>query len=315
MSPPTGVICAGNYLVDILTWPVTEVRWDATSWVEQIVQTLGGNGATTSFAMARLGIRVRALGSVGDDGTGRYVLDALEGAGVDVSRLQRLPDSATPATTVLVSPDGARALLHRPGASRAAFTEPVQFHEELIDGMLHFHLANPFGLPLLRPQAAATLARARQAGLSTSLDTGWDAKGEWMEVIGPCLPELDVLFVNRDESKMLTGSDHPDEAAKFFRSRGARIVVIKLGAEGCAVFSSSEAFRARAYEVFVVDSTGAGDSFAGAFLACWLENRALGEAAQFANAVGALCIQSLGGTTGLRSRDETERWIAQHPLR
>ena len=304
-----GVLCAGSLVVDILTRPLdSQIRWDATTWVDEIQQSLGGNGANTAFALARLGARVRVLGAVGQDAFGDFVVGALASAGADTSWVRRA-DAPTAASTVLVRTDGARALLNRPGASRVAFSEPIDFTAGLIAGFSHFHLANVFGLPSLRPYAAETLARARRAGLVTSLDTGWDARNEWLAVVGPCLAHADYLFVNQDEARMLAGTDDPAAVAQFFRDRGVTTVVVKLGAQGCAVSSAGGSFHSPAFAVPTVDTTGAGDCFTGAFLALLAEGAPLATAARWANAAGALSVQALGATAGLLDRAATESWI------
>jgi sugar/nucleoside kinase (ribokinase family) len=86
-------------------------------------------------------------------------------------------------------------------------------------------------------------------------------------------------------------------------------VVIKLGARGCAVFTSGEATHVPGFVVDVVDTTGAGDCFAGGFLAALNSGAAYAEAARFANAVGALSVQKIGAINGVRSRAETEAWL------
>ncbi len=234
------VLCAGNLTEDILVWPVETVVFNTTTWVKDIVTSFGGNGANTSYAIARLGAEVRLAGLVGADPTGDKILRQLRDAGVDL-RVNRcgLP---TPATVVVVRSDGARSFLHRPGASNESFAEPLEFVPDLIEGCTHFHLANPFAMPKMRPQAAGTLRRARSAGLTTSIDTGWDALGEWIEVVGPCLPYLDLVFVNVDEAEKLTGCAGPRQAAAFFREHGASATVVKLGAEGCRVFDGRRRF-------------------------------------------------------------------------
>src|SRR5581483_5017862 len=208
---------------------------------------------------------------------------------VDVAHVRRstLP---TPTTIVLVSSNGARSLLHRPGASREAFSEHPELPAELTEGCKWFHLANVFALPALRSHAGGLLARAREAGLSVSIDTGWDARGEWMDVLKPCLPHADLLFVNEDEARELTGLTHPVEAARALQQHGIANVVVKLGAAGCALFMGDESIACPAFEVPVVDTTGAGDCFVGAFLAALLRGLSYPDACVFANAVGALSV-------------------------
>jgi len=301
------VLCCGNLVRDVLVGPVQEPQWGRTVWVESIVDTFGGNGANTSYVLARLGIPVRLLGAVGDDRAGDEVVSTLTEAGVDtqyVARL-RLP---TPSTVALVNPNGARAFLHRPGASREAFREPFDLAAHHTAGCTWFHLANVFGLPALRPHAASLLKQAHDAGLAISIDTGWDSRGEWMATLSPCLPYVDLLFVNEDEARELTGAADPDEAARILMQQGARAVVVKLGSAGCAFFNADDHFRSPAFPVQAVDTTGAGDCFTGGFLAALQRGYHHREAVRFANAVGALSVQKMGGTTGILSFGETLDW-------
>ena len=302
-----GVVCAGNVVYDILVRPFDALSWGTTTWVESIEPHLGGNGANSSFALAKLGVPVRLAGMVGADSFGDHLVGLLSGAGVDTSYVVR--GAHQTATTVgLVNSSGARQFLHQPGCSGEVFLSPIPFVPEFIGHASHFHLANIFGLVGMRPLGAVNLQAARAAGLTTSLDTGWDGGGEWMRLLAPCLPHVDLLFVNEDESRILSGSEYPREAAKFFRAHGASNVVVKLGAEGCYVVSEHDEVRIPAFRVPVVDTTGAGDCFAGAFLAALHHGYSTFDAARFANAVGALSIQRLGATGGLLSFEETVAW-------
>jgi sugar/nucleoside kinase (ribokinase family) len=163
--------------------------------------------------------------------------------------------------------------------------------------------------------APESLRRARAAGLTTSLDTGWDVRGRWIEDVAACLPLLDLLFMNQDEARMLTGEPDPEQAARRMQSLGATDVVIKLGGQGCAVFTHDSASRYRAYEIEAVDTTGAGDCFVAGFLAALQEGKSYGEAAYFANAIGAMSVQSLGAATGIRSRAAVEMWLRTATLK
>ena len=293
---------------DILVGPVPETAWGRTVWVDSIEEGFGGNGANTSYALARLDTPVRLIGTLGGDEAGSRVLSTLRDAGVDVAHLRRssLP---TASSVVLVNPNGARALLHHPGASREAFTEPLEFTPDLTSGCSWFHLANVYALPALRAHAGELVASARRAGMPVSIDTGWDARGEWMTVLEPCLPHTDLLFVNEDEARELSGQNHPIHAARALQERGAANVVIKLGAAGCVLLLGSESIASPAFQVPVVDTTGAGDCFVGGYLAALQRGLSHPDAAHFANAVGALSVQKLGGTTGLLSFEDTLEWM------
>lgn len=291
-----GVIVTGNIVVDTLVRPADTIVWGGTTWVDDLDQQLGGNGANTSYALGKLGVPARLLGRIGRDSFGDIAVSRLSEASVDLRWITRCA-GATAASVALVAADGQRAFLHRPGVSLAAATEPIEFKPELMANMRHFHLANPFSMLGLRTYAVENLRRAKAAGLSTSLDTGWDALGEWGKILGPCLPFVDMFFVNETEAAVLEGGGLKIEAP---------VVVRKLGAEGCIVNDD----HIPGFAADVVDTTGAGDCFAGGFLAAWIRCIGLREAARFANAVGALSVSKLGATAGLLDYETTLAWMA-----
>ena len=300
-------------VMDILVRPVDRIAWNTTTWVEAVEQHMGGNGANTSYAAAVCGVAVRLVSVAGRDAFGDRLLTELAGAGVDVAHVRRT-DGPTAATVALVNSSGDRLFLHRIGEGAEAF-DPPESDSAISDGMSRFHLANLFALPGLRRRGSEILRGAREAGLTTSVDTGWDSEERWIEDLAPCLPWTDLLFVNQDEAQRLGGAPEIRDAARRLRDAGARTVVVKLGAQGCAVFGEEGELRSPGFEVAVVDTTGAGDCFAGAFLAALERGSHLAEAARFGNAAAALSVQRLGATAGVRAWDETLAWMETAPVR
>ena len=145
----SGVLCCGNLVVDVLIHPVDSLVWGATTMVESIEQRLGGNGSNTSYALGKLGARVRTLGMVGCDAGGDFVLERLSGAGVDISSIAR-SEKATATSTVLVNSAGDRLFLHRLGASAEVDFTREELARQFSAGFSHFHSSSPFGLSRLR---------------------------------------------------------------------------------------------------------------------------------------------------------------------
>lgn len=309
-----GVLCSGSIVSDTLVRPVDGLTWGTTHFLESIENHVGGNGANTSRALGILGIDVRLMGVVGWDDRAEWILPELQRSGVDTSAVVRI-ERPTAATIVLVNEAGERMFLHRLGASEEAFRKPVEFTPALCDGVSHYHFASLYVLPWLRVNGAEMLRRARVAGLTTSLDTNWDPQGEWMKALEPCLPHVDILFLNEDEARMLTGSAGAAETARIVLAKGGGTAVLKLGGRGCAIFTSGEEIRCPAFDVTVKDTTGAGDSFAAGFLAARQRGASWAEAGCFANAVGALSVQELGAVTGVRPLAETEAWMKSARVR
>ncbi len=312
---PEGVLCCGNIVYDTLVRPVDELQWDrGTTFVECIGYHAGGNGANTARALAILGTPVRLLGAVGADEQGRYVASILEHSGVNIVGVSEA-SGPTAATVAIVNSAGDRKFFHRPGASYEAFTKPIHFSSELCSGMSHFHLASFFVLPRLRARGPETLIRARAAGMTTSFDTNWDPEGGWMKTLEPCLPYIDLLFMNEDEARMVTGSSDPALGARVVLEKGLQTSIVKLGARGCAIYTADREILCPAFDVQAKDSTGAGDCFVAGFLAASQRGASLAEAGQFANAVAALSVQNIGAVEGVLPRTETEAWMRITPLR
>lgn len=303
-----GVLCSGNLVYDTLVSPVEDLHWGATTFVDCIEGHPGGNGANTARVLAKLGIPVRLLGAVGSDHPGRLILDALKHSHVDTSFVD-LVDTPTSASVAVVKPSGERKFFHQIGASREAFAKPIEFTPELCQGTTYYHCASMFVLPRFRARGPEPLIHARAAGLKTSFDTNWDPQAGWMQTLAPCLPHLDLLFMNEAEAHMITGVHEPAGVAKIVLAKGLRTLALKLGARGCAIYTQEEEVLCPAFEVEVVDTTGAGDCFAAGFLAATLDGASLAEAGRFANAVAALSVQKVGSVSGVLPKPETERWI------
>jgi sugar/nucleoside kinase (ribokinase family) len=294
------VVVCGNTVFDILTRPVEEVRWGATTVVEKVEQQLGGNAGTTSFTLAKLGVPVTIATLVGRDATAEIVLGHLGAAGVDLSLVQYV-DAPTSIAISLIRRNGDRALLYQLGAASEEFRDfalPV--------GATHFHLAAVYRMRHLRNVAPLFLRRAREAGLRTSLDAQWDTEGEWMKVLSPSLPFADYTLMNEDEARLLTGFAEPADAARVLREHGAKHVVIKLGPRGCW----ADGVEIPGHKVDAVDTTGAGDCFSGGFIAALERGMCVEDAARFANAVGALAVQKVGATAGVLDWDSTLCFMA-----
>jgi len=307
VSGISGVLCCGNVVFDVAVWPVESCDWNTTTWVDTITEGIGGNGANTSYALAALGVPVRLVSVLGDDERGRKLLTILNSAGVDTSGVRRITELPTSATVVLVHQGGDRKFLHRPGASRDL--SAADLRDFRIAGITHLHMANPFALPMLREETATVLRRARESGLTTSVDTGWDSRGRWLMDLGPALPYTDLLFVNEAEARLLGNSDDTRTAIQKLQGCGVRDIIVKTGALGCSIYTQNFVDDVPPFSVEAIDTTGAGDCFAGAFLAGLTRGWTYTECASFANAVGAMNVEHIGAITGLRSFDETLAWM------
>jgi sugar/nucleoside kinase (ribokinase family) len=300
----TDVVCLGILVADAIARPVDGLPEPGSlELVDEVSLHGGGCALNTASVLVRLGLTAAAVGKVGADPLGDFVLRLLDERGVDRRGVVRDRAVATSASVVLVDPHGERSFLHLPGANGRL---P---REELADDILFsgraLHVAGALVMPELDgAPIAAILSEAKVRGLTTSLDTVWDATGRWERLL-PSLPHLDLIVPGMAEAAALSGRSEPEAAAAWLRERGVGTVALTLGSAGCYV--SGEEFEGfvAAPEVAAIDGTGAGDAFAAGFLYGHLSGWPLERTAAFANAAGALATTAVGAVEGVRGLEET----------
>ncbi len=304
-EPALDVLCLGIMVADVVARPVRGLpRKGTLATVERMELHTGGCAVNTAISLAKLGLKVGVMGKAGQDGFGDFVVKVLDGYGIDTRGVVRDPVNNTSATMVMVDEDGERTFIHYIGANGAIREEDIDF--DLVRQARILHVAGHNLMPGFDGEAVGrVLARAHAAGIMTALDTAWDSSGRWLELIAPSLPHIDVFVPSFEEAKQIAGREEPADVAEFFLNYGIRIVALKMGSQGCYVRTRERAFALPIYPVQAVDATGAGDAFAGGFLAGMVKGWDLEQMARLANAVGALCVTAIGATTGVRSLAET----------
>jgi sugar/nucleoside kinase (ribokinase family) len=267
---------------------------------------VGGQAGTIARAMARLGWDVTFVGRVGDDDFGRQARHALIVAGVDVGGVIVDPALRTGATVVL-STGAARAYATFPGSISEVRLSDVT--PTLLSRADHLHIGSFYLLTALRPDMRGLLREARQRGLSTSMDPGWDPRGEWANDLREILPHVDVFLPNEAEALAITSTASPEKALAAL-SGDARTVVVKMGAEGCMARNANEALRCPAFRIQAVDVTSAGDIFNAGFLNGFLSGWSLEESMKFAGACGAISVSRAGSAGIMTGVEQVEEFLA-----
>ena len=293
------IVCLGQFTADVVVTPVAALPEEGKAiFVDNISLTNGGCACNTAVALSRLGVATAVIGTVGCDTFGDFLIAVMDEAGLDAGAMVRDPSVNTSATAVLINPEGERSFLHFSGGNARLSEEEIDY--ETIRGAKVLHVAAAFLVPGLDGEPMArVLSRAREMGVMTSLDTAWDAEGRWMELLRPCLAQVDVFMPSIEEARALSGKEHPPEIAETFLGYGIRTVVIKLGSDGCYARTTEAECIVPAFKVEkIVDTLGAGDSFVAGFLAATVQGWSLRRACRFANAVGADCVGAKG-TSGV----------------
>jgi sugar/nucleoside kinase (ribokinase family) len=310
------VVCLGIMVADVVGRPVRVIPDPGRLvLVDEMGLHTGGCAVNTGTALARVGVPVELIGKVGCDAFGDFILNALSGRGVGTRGVRRDPEAGTAATMVMVDPDGERRFVHCIGVNALFTADDVD--AAIVKGASVLHVAGSLVMPGIDGEPTAELLREAQAvGVTTFLDTVWDATGRWMEVIGPSLPHVDYFVPSLPEARALTGLADPPDVARALLDHGVGTVGIKMSADGCLVMTGDgESIRLPAFQVDVVDTTGAGDAFAAGFIAGVWYGWPLERTARFANAMGALCVTGVGALGGVRSLSETLDFMESAPLR
>jgi len=274
--------------------------------VDDFVMVLGSASAICAMGLARLGDPVAFIGKVGDDPWGEFCVETMAAAGIDVGGVIRDASLKTGVTVSITSPRD-RALVSYMGATGTLGAADVP--DRALAGARHLHVSSFFLQDRLRPGLRRLFARARAAGLSTSLDPGFDPSERWSEDLRGTLAEVDLFFPNEVELRGITGADSVPDALRRLAGGRARTVA-KLGARGAATLADDgRVLQAPSFSLEPVDTTGAGDSFNAGFLHAWLAGRPLEECLRWGVACGSLSTRGLGGTARQATAEEAERLV------
>ncbi len=261
--------------------------------VDDFQMVLGSASAICAMGLARLGTPVTFFGKVGDDPTGHFCLDAMRARGIDLSSVVLDPALKTGVTVAITSPVD-RALVSYLGSIAALGEKDVP--RALFAAADHVHVSSYYLQERLRPGVGTLFREARAAGLTTSLDPGFDPSERWEPDMRETLTHTDIFFPNEVELRALTRLDDPEQAVRSLQ-RGPTRVIAKLGAAGAmALDDEGRPVRVPAPAVDVIDTTGAGDSFDAGFLHAWLGGAGLADSLRLGAACGALSTRGLGGT-------------------
>lgn len=261
----------------------------------------GGPVSTALVALAKLGAKVGYLGILGDDAAGQFLYGDFVRAGVDTRHIQIQPGARTPACMVLVEEKtGRRAIMCYRGTLREyALTDGAR------DDLRATRCLHIDGHSIDAVEEAAALVH--QGGGFVVFDAN-RPRPHWQRFLA-C---TDILIAASSFPSAATGLSDLIEASRHLLAAGPRIVVTTLGPQGCFCLTEQEQFHEPGFSVPVVDTTGAGDAFHGAFIYGLLQKDwPLRRIARFANAVAALNCRRLGGRRGLPTLEEVNQLLEE----
>jgi sugar/nucleoside kinase (ribokinase family) len=303
------IVSLGIHIADVLGRPVTSIpEGQNLAILAEIRITVAGTAAGTSVDLAKLGAQVWAVGAVGNDELGNFVIDTMKRYGIETRGIVRKSNVQTSATMLPIRPNGERPALHVPGANAELTLEDINL--DLIKDADFLHIG---GTPLLKKLDGEPMRDvfkfARQNRVVTTYDLlAMDVPG-LLKKVEVCLPYVDYFMPGFEEAAMMCGFTKKSEVIKFYLDRGAGHTVFKMGSAGSSIAwyenGTVREIRVPIIDVPVVDSTGCGDSYCAGFIVGLSLGWDLREAARLGSACGALVIQGLGSDAGIVDLQKT----------
>jgi sugar/nucleoside kinase (ribokinase family) len=303
------VVSLGIQIVDILGRPVTQIpEGQNVALLEEIRITVAGTAAGTSVDLAKLGAEVYAMGAIGEDELGNFLLSTMQRYGIDTSSLKRKPGVQTSSTMLPIRPNGERPALHVPGANGELVWEDLDL--EVIADADFLHMGGTSLMPKFDGEPTRkVLEFAKQNGVTTTFDLVALQRPDLLDLIEPCLPYVDYFMPGFEETIMMCGLTDRQEIIRFFLDRGAKHTVFKMGEQGSSIAYLENGrineTRIPCFKAPVVDSTGCGDAYCAGFIMGLSLGWDLAKAGRLGTAAGGLVIQGLGSDAGIVDLDQT----------
>jgi len=287
----------GDFAWDVLIRTNSELLRGGDTFGE-VMLTPGGSAANVAVWASRAGYDTEFIGKIGRDRFGQLAQEDLERERV-TAHLVETEGHLTGSVAVFVDHTGERSMVSGHGAD--FYLLPSELPREVLRRAGHIHLtAWSFFVDPPRAAVRAAARMAREAGATVSFDPGsFQMIGEMgVDHFLTVTQDLgiDILLPNKEEGSMLTGglTDPHDIAAALADLYPGALIMLKLDADGALVWEQGEATHIPAGTNNLLDATGAGDSFAGGFLAHYLVNHRAVDAARYATTISAWVIEHLG---------------------
>ncbi len=286
---------------------------------ESFVKRTAGAETNVAIGLARLGLSVGWVSRLGGDSMARYLLNTLQGEGIDCSHV--VCDASQRTGFQLkgrVEGGGDPPIEYHRKGSAASLFQPGDIDVPWLTSARHIHATGVFAAlsPNCHETALRSVALMRAAGRSISFDpnlrpTLWASPEKMRSAINHLAAQADWVLPGIEEGRFLTGRDSAEAVADFYREHGAGLVIVKLGPQG-AYFSGEVDGQEVAGHVpgfpvvQVLDTVGAGDGFAVGVISALLAGRGVADAVRRGAWIGARAVQVLGDTEGLPQQAELE---------
>ncbi|MEM1581022.1 MAG: sugar kinase [Candidatus Bathyarchaeia archaeon] len=282
----------------------------------------GWGGDTSNFivSVARLGGKAGYICRIGDDEFGESFLELWGNEGIDTSQVVIEKGGFTAVYFISLLPGGGHDFTYFRKGSAASHYSPSDLNPKYLSDLKVFHSS---GISMaISESCRETVLKAadmvNEHGGLFSFDLNFRPR-LWSpqyakSYIEKAMRKADIIFASQEDISLLYMEDVDKAVNRIYSLAKPKIIAVKLGGKGCIIFDGERKIMIPGFKVDVVDTTGAGDAFDGAFIVGLLEEKPLEEIGVFANAVGALTTMGLGAVAPIPKRSEVEDFLRKTRL-
>lgn len=298
------IVVLGSINMDIMVTVSRFPQYGETVFARTIHMTPGGKGANQATAVARQGRKQLFLGAVGDDSSGRQLLQELKANGVDTAHILVDADHGTGTFVPIVDDDGENTMVGTLGANSTIGSDYI----EKVLGAVEAEVLL-LQMETSRESILTAMRKAKEKGMYVVLDPA-PADGYFPEA----LELADLVTPNQQETERITGvtvinEETALEAAQKLEKLGVPNSVIKMGVHGNLVYQAGKVDIVPAHKVKVVNTVGAGDTFVAALVSNYVETKDLVSAVEFGNTAAAIKISRGTGQASIPTADEVASFV------
>lgn len=282
----------GKVNVDTFLY-IDQLRIGENHMCHQTLVDIGGKGANTAIGLAKLGTDCQLVACIGNDTIAQSILKKLEKSGVDTSFIKSC-NAQTGKTFIVVESKGRNTMFHILGAN--SYLNPEMINWTFLERSTAVFIQ--LGIPT--DTVRETVLMSKRNGKYVYIDPAGFADESLMEIVA----YADTVAPNESELFRMTKETDVEKAAKKLLSVGVEEVVVKMGSKGASFFSEKASFHVDAYEVDVIDTTGAGDAFNAAYITGKMKKLSLKDTLKFAVAASAISVTRQGTSSASPTKEE-----------
>jgi ribokinase len=269
--------CNADFLMNVPNFSSADDEVD----IENLSITLGGSATNFAVTVSRLGLKAGIMARIGTDHYGRYILSEFKKEEVNTKRLVSI-DEKTGMAFIAIEPNGERSIYTFMGANSKFKLEQDDIEYIRCSEILH-----------ITGMYIEVVEEASKHANLLSLNPGTILSSYGLKTLEKILKRTHILFLNKKEVHLLTGKGC-DEGAELLVKIGVNLVVVTLGKKGSKVYSEEGQIYYPSTELDVLDTTGAGDSFAAGFITAYFNKKDIKECLKQGNQSASICVTKLG---------------------